>query len=98
MACYMGNQGKWMATRRACFEPWAGLMFILLIKRQGEIDILEGVNDQGPNRASLHTSPGIHPPFLNFHRIMADIKMNLRLDCQMPDERFQTGYTKFHEH
>ncbi|KAG6816368.1 hypothetical protein H0H87_006641 [Tephrocybe sp. NHM501043] len=24
----------------------------------GEIDILEGVNDQGPNAATLHTSPG----------------------------------------
>jgi len=28
----------------------------------GEIDILEGVNDQGPNRASLHTSPGCRMP------------------------------------
>lgn len=25
---------------------------------QGEIDIVEGVNDQGPNAATLHTSPG----------------------------------------
>ena len=67
------------------------------IKRQGEIDILEGVNDQGPNRASLHTSPGIRPLVLSFHRIMAYIKMNLRLGCQMPSERIQTGYTKFHD-
>jgi len=28
----------------------------------GEIDILEGVNDQGPNRATLHTSPGCQMP------------------------------------
>lgn len=27
---------------------------------QGEIDILEGVNDQGPNVVSLHTSPGAY--------------------------------------
>lgn len=25
---------------------------------QGEVDILEGVNDQGPNAATLHTGPG----------------------------------------
>ena len=26
---------------------------------QGEVDIVEGVNDQVPNASSLHTSPGI---------------------------------------
>ena len=25
---------------------------------QGEIDIIEGINDQGPNQLTLHTSPG----------------------------------------
>jgi len=28
----------------------------------GELDILEGVNDQGPNQATLHTSPGCTMP------------------------------------
>ncbi|KAL0062791.1 hypothetical protein AAF712_010329 [Marasmius tenuissimus] len=28
----------------------------------GEIDILEGVNDQGPNKGTLHTSPGCTMP------------------------------------
>jgi hypothetical protein len=26
---------------------------------QGEVDIVEGVNDQVPNASSLHTSPGM---------------------------------------
>ena len=26
---------------------------------QGEVDIVEGVNDQGPNASSLHTGPGM---------------------------------------
>ena len=25
---------------------------------KGEIDILEGVNDQGPNLVTMHTTPG----------------------------------------
>lgn len=29
---------------------------------EGEIDILEGVNDQGPNQSTLHTSPGCTMP------------------------------------
>jgi len=28
------------------------------IYAQGEIDILEGVNDQGPNQSTLHTNSG----------------------------------------
>ena len=28
---------------------------------QGEVDIVEGVNDQVPNQSSLHTSPGVYP-------------------------------------
>ncbi|KAL0958590.1 hypothetical protein HGRIS_013931 [Hohenbuehelia grisea] len=31
-------------------------------RRKGEIDILEGVNDQGPNTATLHTSAGCTMP------------------------------------
>ena len=38
------------------------IILMLIYKQQGEIDILEGVNDQGPNTATLHTSPGIHLP------------------------------------
>ncbi|KAF8679935.1 glycoside hydrolase family 16 protein [Rhizoctonia solani] len=29
----------------------------------GEIDIIEGVNDQGPNAATLHTTPGCTQPY-----------------------------------
>ena len=63
------------------------------MKRQGEVDILEGVNDQGPNRATLHTSPGICPhPLLSSNH--GNIKMKIRPGCRMPDQllRFQTGY------
>jgi hypothetical protein len=28
----------------------------------GEVDIVEGVNDQAPNRATLHTGPGCTMP------------------------------------
>jgi len=27
---------------------------------QGEVDIVEGVNDQAPNLSALHTSPGVY--------------------------------------
>ncbi|CAE6419931.1 unnamed protein product [Rhizoctonia solani] len=30
----------------------------------GEIDIIEGVNDQGPNAATLHTTPGCTQPYV----------------------------------
>lgn len=34
---------------------------LYLIRRtQGEVDILEGVNDQGTNQATLHTSAGTY--------------------------------------
>lgn len=29
---------------------------------QGEVDILEGVNDQGPNAVTLHTTAGCTMP------------------------------------
>ena len=28
---------------------------------QGEVDIVEGVNDVSPNQATLHTGPGLSP-------------------------------------
>lgn len=31
---------------------------IYLVLAQGEIDILEGINDQGPNQSTLHTNKG----------------------------------------
>ncbi|TEB15517.1 glycoside hydrolase family 16 protein [Coprinellus micaceus] len=42
----------------------------------GEIDILEGVNDQGPNAATLHTLPGCTMPA---ERVQTGI--NGQLDC-----------------
>ncbi len=29
---------------------------MIYLRPQGEVDIVEGVNDQGPNASSLHTS------------------------------------------
>jgi len=45
--------GTWPAIWETLESGWP---------KGGEIDILEGVNDQGPNRASLHTSPGCKMP------------------------------------
>ncbi|KAF8636312.1 hypothetical protein AX17_003632 [Amanita inopinata Kibby_2008] len=42
----------------------------------GEIDIVEGVNDQAPNRVSLHTSPGCTMP-----QSRAELGTPLQLDC-----------------
>jgi len=42
----------------------------------GEIDILEGVNDQGPNRATLHTGPGCQMPSERFQT-----GQDVGLDC-----------------
>ena len=90
----MGNQRKRMATRRAFLNLDRFDVYSTndrFIKRQGEIDILEGVNDQGTNRATLHTSPGIYPhPLLSSNH--GEITTKLLLGCRMPDQRFQTGY------
>jgi len=32
--------------------------FVADVQKKGEVDILEGVNDQGSNAATLHTSSG----------------------------------------
>lgn len=37
-------------------HPFNG--FLTLLCYQGEIDIVEGVNDQSPNAATLHTTEG----------------------------------------
>ncbi|PPQ78780.1 hypothetical protein CVT25_010653 [Psilocybe cyanescens] len=42
----------------------------------GEVDILEGVNDQGPNMATLHTTPGCTMPALR-----EQSGSNVELDC-----------------
>ena len=52
----IGRQGYY---RTGIFWPWhAGLANLIFDK--GEIDILEGVNDQGSDLVSLHTTPGTH--------------------------------------
>lgn len=57
----------------------------------GEIDILEGVNDQGPNHVALHTSDGA------FLRPIPDLQLSMpRSDpalqgCDMPELREQKG-------
>ncbi|KAF7297132.1 Glycoside hydrolase family 16 protein [Mycena indigotica] len=42
----------------------------------GEVDILEGVNDQGPNQITLHTSPGCTMPATR-----TQTGTSLQLDC-----------------
>ena len=32
--------------------------FVADVQKKGEVDIIEGVNDQGSNAATLHTSSG----------------------------------------
>ncbi|KAF5329983.1 hypothetical protein D9611_010461 [Ephemerocybe angulata] len=44
---------------------------------RGEIDILEGVNDEGPNHITLHTSHSLYPLQTQ--------------GCDMPNDRLQTG-------
>ncbi|KAF7298826.1 putative glycosidase C21B10.07 [Mycena indigotica] len=45
--------GTWPAVWETDEDSWP---------RGGEVDILEGVNDQGPNQITLHTSPGCTMP------------------------------------
>ncbi|KAF6764291.1 endo-beta-glucanase [Ephemerocybe angulata] len=45
--------------------------------QMGEIDILEGVNDEGPNHVTLHTSHSLYPLQTQ--------------GCDMPNNRLQTG-------
>jgi hypothetical protein len=39
---------------------------------QGEVDIVEGVNDQVPNASSLHTSPGMWSTVTNVPDFVID--------------------------
>ena len=61
---------------------------------QGEIDILEGINDHGPNRASLHTLPGIHCPLLS-----ATLRRNFVQDarCRLSGSRQGTHQVLWHK-
>lgn len=67
-----GHLGTWRQLAVWCksSEPSAGGAFIVYVydscMRQGEVDIVEGVNDQMPNLSSLHTSPGVY----RFHRCL----------------------------
>ena len=40
-------------------------VMVTSVRLQGEVDIVEGVNDQEPNASSLHTSPGNVSPSLS---------------------------------
>jgi len=58
---------------------------------QGEVDIVEGVNDQEPNLSSLHTSRSA----CRCHRrrnqkALMDV-INSFSDCHMPASRLETG-------
>lgn len=57
---------------------------------QGEIDIVEGVNDQSPNAATLHTNEGPLPK-LRYGSAPTDKRIYC-LGCTMPASRLQTGY------
>ena len=49
-------------------EPKIGILIVVMVSRvrlQGEVDILEGVNDQVPNASSLHTGSGNVSPSLS---------------------------------
>jgi hypothetical protein len=35
------------------------MAMLIRLWTQGEVDIVEGVNDQEPNASSLHTNPGM---------------------------------------
>ncbi|QRW19509.1 glycoside hydrolase family 16 protein [Rhizoctonia solani] len=45
----------------------------------GEIDIIEGVNDQGPNAATLHTTPGCTQPYTRDQTGQVTIQQSLSL-------------------
>lgn len=60
-----------------------------LIFNQGEIDIVEGVNDQSPNAATLHTNAGWSPSGSVFHP--PALRLKLLTGCTMPASRAQTG-------
>jgi len=49
-------------------EPKLGMLTVVMLTRvrlQGEVDIVEGVNDEAPNASSLHTGPGNVSPSLS---------------------------------
>jgi hypothetical protein len=46
---------------------------------QGEIDILEGVNDQEPNQVTLHTNSGEKPQYYIYHGTLTDALTIMRL-------------------
>jgi hypothetical protein len=56
--------------------------------RQGEVDIVEGVNDQAPNLSALHTSPGVHRRHCC---LRASAELIRLLGCTMPSSRDETG-------
>ena len=55
---------------------------------QGEVDIVEGVNDQTPNAATLHTTSGNDPIVRSYDNHSLD-----RISgCTMPSSRTETGF------
>jgi hypothetical protein len=53
---------------------------------QGEVDIVEGVNDKDPNASSLHTGPGTSVSPFNYALTWITF-----LGCTMPQQRTQSG-------
>ena len=64
LARHMGEWSQlagWGTTRLPAGISWPFVRCLTNTSpKKGEIDILEGVNDQGSNLVSLHTSPGTH--------------------------------------
>jgi len=58
-------------------EPKFGMLTVVILTRvrlQGEVDIVEGVNDEVPNASSLHTGPGnVSPSLSSPNRAMTDV-------------------------
>lgn len=61
---------------------------------QGELDILEGVNDAGPNAATLHTTPGIGLIFRYLTSALADCMPNLYQDVLCQNQGTRLGASK----
>lgn len=61
---------------------------IVQCMHQGEVDIVEGVNDQAPNLSGLHTSPGVHR---RHYCLLVSAELFRLLGCTMPASRDETG-------
>ena len=58
-------------------EPKLDILTVVMVTRvrpQGEVDIVEGVNDKDPNLSSLHTGPGdVSAPLSSPNHALTDV-------------------------